>query len=215
MGKVTARIKIVGCGPGSAEYLTPVAVAAGQEADVLVGARRLLDLFPLSDAERVEVTGKISAALNEIDARFDGRSIAVLVSGDPGIFSLSKLVIQKFGRERCEVIPGISSVQVAFARLGIDWSDARIISAHKSDPDVESDSLLTCDKLAVLGGRAGSLKWIASLFANEADRDRRIYVFEDLTTEEERMREVERQDLESLDVSPRTVVLLIKRDLLS
>ena len=46
-------IVIVGCGPGSPEYLTAAAIRAVQEAEVLVGAQRLLDLFPEHPGERI------------------------------------------------------------------------------------------------------------------------------------------------------------------
>ena len=45
-------IVIVGCGPGSPDYLTAAAIRAVQEAEVLVGARRLLELFPAHPGER-------------------------------------------------------------------------------------------------------------------------------------------------------------------
>ena len=45
-----------------------------------------------------------------IEQRTDCKNIAVLVTGDPGIFSLARLVIERFGREQCRVIPGISSI---------------------------------------------------------------------------------------------------------
>ena len=74
--------------------------------------------------------------LDQIAARrAAGRRVAVLVSGDPGLYSLAQNVVRRFGREHCEVVPAVSSVQVAFARLGLDWADARILSAHGRTPD--------------------------------------------------------------------------------
>ena len=62
------KISIVGCGPGALEYLTPAARAAIEHADVLVGAPRLLDVFPAGRAERIIVKADIQEVLNQIAA---------------------------------------------------------------------------------------------------------------------------------------------------
>jgi len=207
------RITIVGCGPGSSDYVTKAAEKAVEQAEVLVGAQRLLDLFQASRAERVVVGGKISDALDAVQSRFQERSIAVLVSGDPGLFSLARLVIKRFGRDRCRVLPGISSIQAAFAQIGLDWADATIISAHKQDPE-PAPSLRTAEKIAVLGGREQSLKWIADHLLMGSAGDRRIFVMENLTLDNETIREVEPDELAILSAGPSTVVVIVRKSLL-
>jgi cobalt-precorrin-7 (C5)-methyltransferase len=211
---IAGRITIVGCGPGSEEYLTPAAIAAMEKADLLIGTERLLRLFPARPSQSVVVNSTVEQALDVIEQRADCKNITVLVTGDPGIFSLARLVIERFGREQCQVIPGISSVQVAFARIGLDWADAKIVSAHKEDP-YPDESILKSDKIAVLLGRAGSLRWVADHLVENALADRRIFIFENLTLENESVRETRREELRDLRVSSSTVVLVIKGDLLS
>jgi len=206
-------IVIVGCGPGSAEYLTPAATKAVSAADVLVGAQRLLDLFPDASPDRFAVSRGLEEILERIECLPDHQSAAILVTGDPGLFSFAKLVIKRFGRERCRIIPGVSSVQAAFAAIGLDWENARIISAHKEDPKDEDD-LRAAEKTAVLGGREDSLKWIAEHLL-PSDGASRIFVCEDLTMEDEKVAEVTVEELATLRASSRTIVLIVKRDLLS
>lgn len=174
-----------------------------------MGAQRLLDLFPASRAERIAVGANVGKALDEISAR-RGRRIGVLVTGDPGLCSLALPVLRRFGRDACEVIAGVSSVQVAFARLGLDWLDARILSAHERDPEVDAASLAQAGKIAVLAGRPESLRWIAGL-AESLGEDRQVFVCENLTLEDERVREATPAELAALQASSRTVVLLVKR----
>lgn len=212
--EVTNRcITIVGCGPGSLDYVTKAAEKAAEQADVLIGAQRLLDLFRTSRAERIVVGGRIAEALDAVESRSRDKSIAVLVTGDPGLFSLAKLVIKRFGRDRCRVIPGISSIQAAFAQIGLDWADATIISAHKQDPE-PSPSLCTADKIAVLGGREQSLKWIADNLFTDSEADRRVFVMENLTLDNEMIREVRPHELAALAAGPSTVVLIVRKGLL-
>ncbi len=202
-------ISIVGCGPGSLDYLTPAALRAIEEAEVLVGANRLLDLFPASPADRVVVSAEISEVLDHIAVRADHQRIAVLVTGDPGLFSLAKPVMERFGRTRCRLIPGVSSVQTAFARIGVDWADARIISIHKEYP-VNYAQIVDADKVAVLCGREGSTKWIADHLLTNRPADRRIFFCHNLTMDDEQVREVGADDLAMLDAAPSTIVLIIK-----
>lgn len=205
-------IAIVGCGPGSADYLTPLARQVVEQAEVLIGARRLLDLFPEHRGERVVVGGDVDGVLGEIGAR-RRRKVAVLVTGDSGLCSLAQPVIKRFGREACELVPGISSIQVAFARVGLDWLDARIIDAHGASPGIEPDALADEDKIAILAGRPESPGWVARLARMLGD-GYRFYICENLTLPEEKVRQVRSADLDGLDVSSRTVFLLIKGTLL-
>lgn len=211
---IASQITIVGCGPGSPEYIIPAAIAAVEKADLLIGTERLLRLFPSRPTQRVVVNSTVEQALDAIEQRPDCKNITVLVTGDPGVFSLARLVIERFGREQCGVIPGISSIQAAFARLGLDWADAKIISAHKEDPDPD-DSLLGSEKIAVLLGREASLQWVADHIVDNVPTDRRVFVCENLTMDDESVREARREELRDLHVSSRTVVLIIKGDLLS
>lgn len=204
-------ITIVGCGPGAIDYITPAAMRCIREADVLVGAGRLLDLFPDCRAERIPVSVDIEDILSRIEARRHTSRVAVLVTGDPGICSLAQPVLRRFGLPACRVVPGISSIQVAFARLGLDWLDARLINAHGGDPDVSASELEAVDKIAVLAGRLESMQWIARL-ASRLSAERRIVVLEDLTLDTERIREVSAQQLAEIDASSRTIVLLIKEE---
>jgi precorrin-6y C5,15-methyltransferase (decarboxylating) CbiE subunit len=207
------KITICGCGPGAPEFFTPAARQAALRAEVLVGARRLLDLFPRRAAERIVVGADTEEALRQIAAR-RGRRIVVLVTGDAGLCSFAQPVLKRFGRGACSVIPGISSVQVAFARLGLDWLGARILSAHHHQPDADPRGLAGCGKVAVLLGRADALAWVAQL-AGELGREYRIFICEDLTLKTERVREVRRAALPKLKVSSLAVALLVRKGLLA
>jgi cobalt-precorrin-7 (C5)-methyltransferase len=202
-------IRIVGCGPGSPDYLIPAARKAIEEAEVLVGASHLLDLFPKHPAERIRVQADIPKILEEIAGRLHRRKIAVLVTGDPGLRSLAQPVLKRFGRESCEVIPGISSLQVAFARLGLDWAKARIIDAHGGNPDLDTASVAQAEKIAIFAGREESIKWVGDL-VREIGEGYAIYVCENLTLEGEKVRQVKAEDLSHLTVPSRTIVLLIQ-----
>ena len=206
------KIIIVGCGPGAESYITPAAREAAQKADVLIVSRRLQELFPGIVAERIDSGTDVEGTIKMMVARRDaGLQVVLLATGDPGIASLAQPVVKHFGRENCEVIPGISSVQVAFARLGVGWEDARIVSAHSRDPEEPAADLRDADKLAILGGREGSLRWAAGLIG-EMD-GRRVFLCEELTLPGEKVREVRPDELTEVPVSSRAIILVIKKEL--
>ena len=210
----TPPIIIAGCGPGSPDYLTPAARKAIADAEVLVGAGRLLELFPGHGGEKIVVGADIEKVLGQIDSRLGRGRIAVLVTGDPGLCSLARPVLKRFGRTACRVIPGISSVQAAFAGIGVDWRDARIIDAHGNDPHMTPASLVNEGKIAVFAGRSEAIRWVAGL-VKAIGEGRRIYLCENLTLDEERIRQVQPADLEKIEASSRSIVLIIREELLS
>jgi len=207
----TPPIIIAGCGPGSPDYLTPAARKAVEQADVLIGAGRLLELFPGQGAEKIVVGSDVEKILGEIVTRRRKR-IVVLVTGDPGLCSLARPVLKRFGRKACEVIPGVSSVQVAFARIGMDWLDARIIDAHGDNPHLKPVTLMKEGKIAIFAGRIEAIKWIAGL-VKVVGKGRRIYLCENLTLEDEKIRQVQPVELDKVEASSRSIVLIIKEDL--
>ena len=134
----------------------------------------------------------------------------MLVSGDPGLYSLAQNVIRHFGREDCEVVPAVSSVQVAFARLGIDWADARIVSAHGRTPAVEADELGRADKIAILAGTAEALRWSAAMAA-ALEASHTAFLAENLTLDDERFQPMTAEQLGAAPVVALSIVLLIRR----
>jgi precorrin-6y C5,15-methyltransferase (decarboxylating) CbiE subunit len=204
------HITIVGCGPGHPDYLTAAAVRAVAEAEVLVGAQRLLDLFPRHPGETIRVDAKIDAVLEAVARRTEKR-IAVLVTGDPGLASLARPILRRFGPESCRVIPGISSVQAAFARLGLDWLGARILDAHGKDPDPGAGALTGTSKIAVLGGRPQSFEWLKRELGDRLG-DYEIHICEDLTLDSERITPWEPGTAPDRPFSSRTIFVLVKKD---
>jgi cobalt-precorrin-7 (C5)-methyltransferase len=209
------KIIIVGCGPGAEAYITPAARSAAAKAEVLIVSERLRGLFPECPAERIDSGTDVPKILSLMaERRNAGLQVVLLATGDPGIASLAQPVIRRFGRENCEVIPGISSIQVAFARLGLGWQEARIITAHHRDPQVSAAELAGVKKIAILGGRPGALIWAAGLI-EELGGGRRIFLCEDLTLPNEKIREIDASALTAEPVSTRAIVLVIHEEAFS
>jgi len=204
------RITIIGCGPGSPECVTPEARAACAGADLLLGSSRALELFPECTGRRIVMQGDSHSRLEAVAALDPGLRVAVLVTGDPGIASLGSLAVRRFGRAACRVVPGISSAQVAFARLGLNWTGARILSAHHARPVA---AVAGENVVAVLAGGKDSCGWIADLL-EECGAGYAAFVCEDLALPAESVRRVDPAQLRQGGFSHRTVVVIAKEELI-
>lgn len=139
-------ITVVGTGTGA-----PVPEDVTEGAALVVGGRRHLDAVRLPEtAERV-VLGPLAPALDTI-AEFAGKKVVVLASGDPGFFGIVRALAERFGAGLLDVRPGVSSVATAFARIGLPWDDAVVVSAHGRDLRTAVNVCRARPKVAVLTG---------------------------------------------------------------
>ena len=122
-------IDVVSAGPGNEDLLTAQARRTLDEADAVFCADRTQTL--VGNPAVCRHLTPFSKALEDMETlRAEGLRVAVLLSGDAGLYSMLPLLSERFGREALRVHPGVSSLQAFCARLGIPWQQARILSAH-------------------------------------------------------------------------------------
>jgi precorrin-6B C5,15-methyltransferase / cobalt-precorrin-6B C5,C15-methyltransferase len=140
-----SRITVIGLdgGPLSAE-----AEGLLEEAVLVAGGNRHLELLGVEGKRAVVLKGDLSEALGQIEET-EG-PVVVLASGDPSFFGIVRLLVRRFGRENLRVLPGVSSVALAFARAGLTWDDAVTVSAHGRDPRRAVNVCRSHPKVAVL-----------------------------------------------------------------
>lgn len=126
---------IAGIGPGGKEYILPKALSAIQHAKYLAGGRRALSDFGKDGQEMFPITGKLSDLAKWIRDSLLQDDVVVMVSGDPGYYSLLPWLKKNFSASPIHVIPGISSVQACFALLAEPWQDADWLSFHGRVPE--------------------------------------------------------------------------------
>ena len=124
------KIYVVGTGPGNPEQLTIAARGVIDSAGLVVAAKRHM---PLAGGGRVIPLGKFGETFDIVDRELDKVSVAILVSGDTGVYSLLPLIKRRFPDEDISVLPGISSLQSLCAAVRETWIDAKITSGHGRD----------------------------------------------------------------------------------
>lgn len=129
-------IKIVGIGPGHKDYILPIAFIAVKEADLLIGAERHLQIFSDYNKETYCYRNNLDDLVHKINDLKDIKKIVVLVSGDPGFYSLLDFIQDRIGIEAIEVVPGISSFQYLFSQLKRSYKEYGLLSLHGRNIDI-------------------------------------------------------------------------------
>lgn len=155
------RLIVAGIGPGGKEYVLPKAMQAIRSARYLVGGRRALADFASDGQETCAVTGKLSLLAEWIASALEQADVVVMVSGDPGFYSLLPWLKKQFSRMEIEVIPGISSVQAAYCCIGESWQGAEWLSFHGRVPPEDKLACAPGKKLAFLTDHEHNPAYIA------------------------------------------------------
>ena len=180
-------VTLIGLGGGTACGMTAEAAQALEEAEVLIGAQRMLAAASESRAEKFAEyrAEEILAIIRE----HMEKEIAVLFSGDTGFYSGASKLIGLLEREEIafRVLPGLSSVQLLAARIGKPWQDWNLVSAHGTECDPVAEVRKGKDVFFLTGGKEtpGS---ICRELAEAGYGELRAVVGEELGYPEERVR---------------------------
>ena len=203
-------VTLIGMGSGTPELLTAQGLAALQSADLIIGAKRLLEHLPTGCTENRKALYKPENILSCL-SEFPAANAALLYSGDTGFYSgASKLLpmLRAFGIS-ARVLPGISSVQLLSAAIGRPWQDWKLVSAHgcACDPAAEC---LTAEGRPVFF-LTGGTETPATLCAKLADAglgDAHAIIGENLGTPQEHLAFGTAQTLAANACAPLSVLLI-------
>lgn len=197
--------RVIGVLDDGAASLSPTALALLRRADWVIGGARTLALLDddiAPHAQRRDLTGQLSAVPGWIAAARDaGQTSVVLATGDPLCHGIASYLASRLCIEAVEVLPNLSTVQLACARLGLAWQDARIVSVHSKDAGewrvgaepghglyALAQSLRQHDRLLVLTSPDNTPDRIARLIVAEGlGDDFQMAVAERLCTPDERV----------------------------
>jgi precorrin-6Y C5,15-methyltransferase (decarboxylating) len=205
---LTARIQIVGIGDDGLDGLTGHARQLVDNAAVLIGTTWLLDKIPDSSAERLEV-GDLEELKQKIGQLTD-RPTVLLTSGDPLFYGIARYLTDSFGKDRFDVVPNVSSMQLAFARVKENWDDAYLTNLATQSLDRVVDGVRTADRVGLF-----TTESISPAVVAEALLDRRIdyftaYVCENLGTPDETVTQGNLESIREQTFDPMNVMVLVR-----
>ena len=116
-------VYIIGIGDDGMSGLSASAIERIHHADLLIGSDQTLRQVSDSTAELL-VVGTDFTEMESAIAENPQKKIVLLASGDPLFFGIARYLWDRLGKERFEVIPNVSTMQLAFARVKESWDDA-------------------------------------------------------------------------------------------
>lgn len=210
------QLYLVGIGMGNEKNRTVEAEQICQSADLLIGARRML--------QSVKTEGKAvfeSYKPDEIAAYLaehpQYETAAVLLSGDIGFYSGAKKLYDAIerteGLEQMEIYPvsGISSVVYFCGKLGVSWEDVHLLSLHGRKQNL-IDAVKYHEKVFVLCGEKDGIPKICCKLKEYGLGDVKVAVGTDLSYEQERIVQGTAESLMKEDFAPLSVLLICNPD---
>ena len=193
MIKMTGKIYIIGIGPGASEYLTKKAIDTVKMSDYTVGSTRAIELFDdVQNKLAFNVKELLDTLEKGVQLAVDGNVVSILSTGDPGFSGVLNTVLRisdekDFPKENIEVIPGISSLQLAAARCHIQWDNANVMTFHgRENIDDILPVINNGKKTIALPSR--KVKDMAQfLLDNGVEEDRKVTVCERLSYPDEKI----------------------------
>ena len=181
------NVTLIGMGSGQPENLTLQGLAALRQADLILGARRLLAVLPAGCTENRAAAYRPDEVAELLQT--SGAENAVLVySGDTGFYSGASAMIEKLEAlgVRARVLPGLSSIQLLAAALGRPWQGWNLVSAHGRICDPVAECMQGRPTFFLTGGSEDPATLCAQLAA-EGFGDVQAVVGQCLGTPEEKI----------------------------
>jgi precorrin-6B C5,15-methyltransferase / cobalt-precorrin-6B C5,C15-methyltransferase len=203
------KILIVGVGDDGAEGLTKQASDAVSSAQTLVGSAGLLSKFP-NFKGRVEIVGPdLDRLANLLDQSLD--STVVLASGDPLFYGTARFLCDRLGKDRFEVLPHVSSMQLAFARVKESWDEAYLTNLAAQPLERVVDRIRSAEKVGVFTSDEIPPSRLAEELLSKGISYFTVYVCENLGSPDERVTRCLLADVVNQRFSPLNVMVMIRQ----
>ena len=187
------KIYIIGIGPGSSEYLTKKAVDTVKTSDYTVGSTRAIDLFDdVNNKIAFNVKDLLDKLEKGVDLAIEGNTVSILSTGDPGFSGVLNTVLRianekNFPEEKIEVIPGISSLQLAAARNHIQWDNANVMTFHGRENIEDILKVINNGKTTIALPSKKVRDMAQFLLDNGVDEHREVVVCERISYDDEKI----------------------------
>ncbi len=178
------KVTVLGIGMGSEETLTIQGKRAVQEADLVIGARRMADSVGMP-GQKVVYEYRSEAILKYIEEHPEFENILIVLSGDVGFYSGAKKLLEGLGSDT-QVICGISSVVYFMSRIHMSWEDAKLLSAHGKNCNL-IHYICHYRKVFAILGSGREIGNLAAKLVSYGMSDVMLYVGEKLSYPEEKI----------------------------
>jgi precorrin-6Y C5,15-methyltransferase (decarboxylating) len=206
-----SKLVIVGIGDDGLAGLTEAARRVVAEADLLLGAPATLRLLEGVGGKKVPLEPEMPAALRQVREAL-GVSRPVLVSGgDPLFYGVARYLCERLGKDQFEVVPHVSSMQLAFARVKESWEEAYLTNLAGRPIEAVVDRIRTAEKVGLFSSDEHPPARVARALLDRGIDYFRAYVCENLGSPDERVTQAELDDLAGMEFDPLNVLILVRK----
>ena len=214
MIRMTGKIYIVGIGPGSSEYLTKKAIDTVKSSDYTVGSTRAIELFDdVKNTIAFNVKELVGTLEKGVDLAIKGNVVSILSTGDPGFSGVLNTVLRisdekEFKKENIEVIPGISSLQLAAAKCHIQWDNANVMTFHGRENIEEILPVINNGKVTIALPSRKVKDMAQFLLDNGVEASRKVVVCERLSYPDEKIVESTLKDIANSEFTYMCIMII-------
>ena len=204
------KISILGTGPGDKKYILPIVFDIVKESDLIIGGKRNLANFGLDKKEVIEITADLDKTAEFIKKRRD-KKIAVLASGDPLFYGIGATMSRYFSQDELNIVPGISSVQYLFCKLGKAWNNHHLASLHGGSLDI-IETIEKYKKVVFLTDKNNDYKMIAGMLSENNYRDCLMTVAANLSYNDEKIVSGNHADFLNIQLDDKLAIVVIENE---
>ena len=206
------KVHIIGVGGDGLAGLTARARDLLLSAEVVFGSDNALALVPELKAQRRQLGPDLPAAVALLaDFLAKGRRGVLLAAGDPLFYGVARYLCDRLGKEHFEVLPHVSSMQLAFARIKESWEDAYLTNLATHPLEAVLDRIRTAETVGLFTSETQGPPFVArELLARGLDYFR-AYVCENLGAPNERVTQGELADIAAMEFDPLNVMILKRK----
>jgi len=207
----TGKIHVIGIGSDGLAGLTNRSQELLTQAELVLGSEPVLRLLPEINAERFRIGSDLQELVEKIQSHIDKKRMVIVASGDPLFYGIARYLCEKLGKDRFEVVPHVSSMQLAFARIKESWEEAYLTDLGTKSLDDVLDRLRGFDTIGLFTSEQYHPARIArELLARGIDYFR-VYVCENLGGRDERITQGELSDIQGMQFDPLNVMVLRRK----
>jgi len=204
------KVQIIGISDDGLAGLTAGARALVDAADLLIGSETALGNLSDFKQPKIEIGGDLSEVIDAINDR-QGENIVMIATGDPMFYGTARYLCDKLGKDRFEVHPHVSSMQLAFARVKESWDEAYLGDLSRQSIAQTAEKVRTAEKVGLFTSEENSPSAFASALLERNIDYFMAYVCENLGSPDERVTHAELSDIASQQFAPLNVMILIRK----
>ncbi|TWT36235.1 Precorrin-6Y C(5,15)-methyltransferase [decarboxylating] [Posidoniimonas corsicana] len=211
MSQTPQKIAVIGIGDDGLDAVSPSVRQRILEAELVLGSDRALKLLPEGrQAEQQVLSGDLDELASQLES-VGGRRAVVLIFGDPMFYGLARYVTEKIGKDRFEVAPHVSSMQLAFARVMESWDEAYLTNLANHPLDKVVERIRTAQKAGLFTSPEQPPNAVAQALLDKGIDYFHAYVCENLGARDERVTRGSLEEIAAQSFAPLNVMILVRQ----